>query len=863
MTSVLSELSQWATTLPYWEQAALEKIVGGTRFTDEDYEELLQYLLEDAGLAEPKVQRPVLHFPKEIDTGACSAKPVRLVSISNLQNINALVPGQILAFGPAVTAIYGGNGSGKSGYARVLGCAGFTRGDREVLPDVTHPIDETVTLSADVEIEDETGPRVIHYKIGSKCPELGSCYVFDSTSVRVHLTASNALSFSPAGLSYLTQLAEVTDEVRARLRLKVAKCSEPYNFATLFQGESKVRAMIIALGPDTDLGALRQMASLSSEDRRRIDKLDVEIARLKAQDLSEQITDLEQRVDDLELLARRLRGVAAGLSENAVEDIRLAVDSYLNRQAAAQRVSADQFKSEYFTQTGSTVWYRFIQAAKALADAEQTRDAPYPQADSYCLLCQQALSRQARELLCRLWEFLAGEAQEQLAKAEDTLKEKRHALQELGVDFFDNQSVSYRHLQEHDPAILGKIEDFITACGERRDRLLAAVDARMEKVEVSSLPENPIIEVERVVEALKARLDELRKKDRAEEIKRLEQEKRELDHRALLGEHLNEIEEYVQRKSWGRKAERIRGTTAHITKKHNQLFSQLVTERYIELFEQMLGDLKRPVRVTVAARGRKGEVYKQIVVESHRSTAGMATPDKVLSEGEKRAVALADFLTEVALDTTSSAVILDDPVTSLDLEWRGLIASILAKEAERRQVIVFTHDLPFLYLFKRYCEQERVEIVTHWIKRGDCDNKSGYVFLNNSPALERDYRRPTRAREIYERAKNAPAADQEALLRDGFGALRTTYEAFIIFDLFNEVIMRFDERISVGRLRDIVWDRAIADDVIAACERLSRYIEGHLHSDAFGAQKPTPRMLMDEIEAFETLKKKVNDLKKS
>lgn len=34
---------------------------------------------------------------------------------------------------------------------------------------------------------------------------------------------------------------------------------------------------------------------------------------------------------------------------------------------------------------------------------------------------------------------------------------------------------------------------------------------------------------------------------------------------------------------------------------------------------------------------------------------------------------------------------------------------------------------------------------------------------------------------------------QERLLRDGFGALRTSYEAFIIFELFNEVVLRFGE----------------------------------------------------------------------
>ena len=77
-----------------------------------------------------------------------------------------------------------------------------------------------------------------------------------------------------------------------------------------------------------------------------------------------------------------------------------------------------------------------------------------------------------------------------------------------------------------------------------------------------------------------------------------------------------------------------------------------------------------------------------------------ANPDTVLSEGEKRAVALADFLTEVALDTGSGGIVLDDPVTSLDLEWSAVIASLLVNEAKKRQVVVFTHNLPFVHYLK-------------------------------------------------------------------------------------------------------------------------------------------------------------------
>jgi hypothetical protein len=44
---------------------------------------------------------------------------------------------------------------------------------------------------------------------------------------------------------------------------------------------------------------------------------------------------------------------------------------------------------------------------------------------------------------------------------------------------------------------------------------------------------------------------------------------------------------------------------------------------------------------------------------------------------------------------------------------------------------------------------------------------------------------------------------------------------------------------------------AIINDVVERCERLSRYLEGHLHSDALGAVKPTPSDLLEEIEHFQ------------
>ena len=48
MSNILHDITQWSETLPYWEQAALDKILSGKALAEGDYDELLGYLLEDA-----------------------------------------------------------------------------------------------------------------------------------------------------------------------------------------------------------------------------------------------------------------------------------------------------------------------------------------------------------------------------------------------------------------------------------------------------------------------------------------------------------------------------------------------------------------------------------------------------------------------------------------------------------------------------------------------------------------------------------------------------------------------------------------------------------------------------------------------
>ena len=95
---------------------------------------------------------------------------------------------------------------------------------------------------------------------------------------------------------------------------------------------------------------------------------------------------------------------------------------------------------------------------------------------------------------------------------------------------------------------------------------------------------------------------------------------------------------------------------------------------------------------------------------------------KVFSEGEHRCVALAAFRAELSTIDAQSAIVFDDPVSSLDHLHRDRVAARLAESGQTRQVIVFTHDMAFLLLLDEACrtakDREATPVAYRLISRG-------------------------------------------------------------------------------------------------------------------------------------------------
>ena len=132
--NLLEEIFDWARELPAWIQDAISRLAQKPDgLSEQDYKELYQGCLQNAESSE-KVLR---HFPAKQTINKYGQ--VLIKSLGHLKNVNRIDPEQVLRFAASgMTVVYGSNGTGKSGYSRVLKHACFSRDKREViLPDIS------------------------------------------------------------------------------------------------------------------------------------------------------------------------------------------------------------------------------------------------------------------------------------------------------------------------------------------------------------------------------------------------------------------------------------------------------------------------------------------------------------------------------------------------------------------------------------------------------------------------------------------------------------------------------------------------------------------------------------------------------
>jgi ATPase subunit of ABC transporter with duplicated ATPase domains len=163
-----------------------------------------------------------------------------------------------------------------------------------------------------------------------------------------------------------------------------------------------------------------------------------------------------------------------------------------------------------------------------------------------------------------------------------------------------------------------------------------------------------------------------------------------LEARSTLSRLLPEVRAYVENAVWASKLQtllrRFQGLLRSLTEVSKQASSELLNKNFRQAFEDECKALRAPT-VKLGFPGRRGQAARSKTVSPEHALT------KVLSEGEQKVVAIADFLAEASFRGGSAPLVFDDPVNSLDYRRLSEIVSRIVDLSDEHQIIVLTHNM--------------------------------------------------------------------------------------------------------------------------------------------------------------------------
>lgn len=853
--TLLQEILTWSQELPAWQSDAVARLLSKETLTTEDREDLLALLKAKHGIPDPKNRKPKPLAADQIPSPESAETEVRLLAMKNLRHVNAIAENHRLQFNAeGMTVIYGDNGSGKSGYSRVLKLACRARDQtEEIHPNANIPKHTAGNAEAIFEIKVDGADQEVRWVNREAAPDpLSAIAILDSHCARAYLEKEDDFCFVPYGLDVFPRLAQVCDRLRVKIQSELDNLNIDVAAFDSLRGDTPVGTLIKGLSAKTKPEQIETLATLSSEELAQHESLD---KSLKVDNPQEKAAQTRLRAQRIATLAKTAIQKAALVDDKVVAKLRELAESHHVAQAAAA-LAANRFKNaeNLLPGTGGKAWRALFEAARNFA-VESHPDESFPELDpsSPCPLCQQPLAESAQRLQ-NFQAYIEEEATQAAQQRSSTFREeaKRFAEVDLGLNFDD---ATYAEIEMVAADLARTTRAFEAGLASRRQTIKTALDSHHWEKPAQTLV-NPAPQLQELADQLNAEAETLEKASDQEMRAALQRQLSDLDARVRLGQVKDSVIRTIDRLRYQAKLERCLADlkTTAISRKASDLTSKVVSKELADALNNELRQLGAgSLRVSLESRSVRGKALHKLKLKLPRAPS----PKAILSEGEQRAIAIGSFLTEVVLSGSSGGIVFDDPVSSLDHRRRSQVARRLATEATRRQVIVFTHDIYFLCLLVEEAKRSRAPILTQTLMRraegfGVADPDlpfEGKTTKKRIGALK------DRHQEIAKLHRNGEEQELRKQTVDAYFHLRMTWERAVEEVLLREVILRFRKGIETQRLAGVVVEDDDYAMVYAGMSKCSNY--AHDVALRGGAAVPEPDELLADIEALDSWRKKI------
>lgn len=862
MANVLQEILTWSAARPTWQRDALRRLVLNGELSAEDIDALTTICKGEHGLTEKAVAQPLAkeHVPERGGV----AQAVSLESIFHHKGVNALAENQTLKFASGLTIVYGDNGAGKTGYIRILKQACRARGQEAILGNVTvfgvAPPKPTVSIK--YKVGADAGAR--EWSGGDANELISRVSIFDTQCAAVYLNERTDVAFLPFGLDLFDKLVRACKAVRAKLEAEQRALNTNALASIVAQIPQGTMAAKLAGGITlfTKPEAVHAVTRLTPEEHERLAFLEKSLQDLQANDPQKLIAQLSLRANRVRALADHLRGLEITLADAEVTAIFDTRKEGRRKTEEAKRLREATFPQGLLAGTGGEQWKAMWEAARLFSGQQAYPDQGFPVTDggAKCVLCQQDLDHAAGHRLQQFEAFVVSTTEKELRRIRDEFVRRRNAFANVKTTT-DAVEETLKELRlEHEP----KAEAIGAAIAQNEKRRIAVVAALADNKDLGD--DFPALapcsaQAQSIAAEIDARIKLLRATGGADTKKKMADEAQELRARVLLGKQeqalLDEIENKKKIAAYGQCIDETKPTA--ITQKSSAVTKAVVSESLKKSFKDELKALEfNHVEVELKEQGGAEGVFYHKLVLTRNPTIDVP---KVVSEGEQRCISIAAFFAELSTADDPSGIVFDDPVSSLDFQWRSAVARRLVEESKRRQVIVFTHDVVFLLALKQFAEQADVQPLDQHVRRqgngaGVCREELPWLAMRVKDKI--GFLKNAR-QALDKKCRNGEQDAYEREAKELYGLLREAWERAVEEVLLGGIVERFRPSVETQRLAplsDITEeDCKIVKEGMTKC---SAWLTGHDHAAAARAPVPAPDELKQDIEALETWVKGIN-----
>jgi recombinational DNA repair ATPase RecF len=836
---IVDFLWDWAGSSA-WAKLLVHKVVSTeSSLPIADREEVFKYFLQSIGL-ETGLSPLTITKPSYSPT----SKNIELTALSEVTGVNKLAKEQTIAFAPNLTVIYGENGTGKTGYGRILKALGFSYDQNNTI--LTNIFGATEPQSAKIDYKSNGNPVTFTWAGDNRNDDLVSISVFNNNCVQISLDGSRQLIVSPIGFHLFNLVSLELGALDVLLQDKKNEYPVQISWVENLHENTPQQVFINALSKDSSDQQLIDLSTFGDEQEKELTAKEFELSKLNKALLENEIRALIAQITELNAITSYVDQAKLTLNtdiwKQLIELNRSISELEKNTQKGISAIASSRGIEFYETNEFKT----FLSSAEAYI---KKIDKPnYPENEDVCVYCRQPLVTDAKELLLNYRRLLNDKTEENLAKLRNSKQALINSVNAIdtalklnqpsfGSDEHDNPiqpdelKVYNRDLEllknefvsgvvSEDSNFNFKYDDFKTFISNKITQLQESLTAKKElftNLETRETKLKKLIAELKDRKYLSAKVDEIRK---------------------VIGNHKTLSILNKNGNSF---------STNSISRKTSQAREELISQDFSAIFQEELKALRKSVMPIELSFGTdRGKTKLSHKISNHQLL-------EILSEGEQKSIALAEFLTELQLDNIKAPVIFDDPVNSLDHKIIDSFAKRVIRLSEQRQVVIFTHSV-LLFNSLLYSSSQPS------FKHLNCkfyNSQKEYDFVGVITDAEEEKNKVTQNIKkinalIYNKPKDRSEVD---VAMEGFGELRSAIELCIEHDIFRGTVQRYQKMISLKQFVQVNGDglEKHKNNLNDMYERCCGFINAHSNPEQV-YNDPTIEDLKADFEAFKKIK---------